>query len=251
VTFRRIRLLGCLAAAWLASAGCTPSTVGTLSGAVAAAEVFRFDYLKLDPDASGRYALPMDLGNGSGCQNHLFDRYELSDMLHTRQFPAGRVVGNLTFSFDQLSACSPNEVRFETDQLVELVRDDTGNVTGRRRPENEFGAHLVDVALHSDGVLDVHVYDEHILGQTASRSRAPGALAITVAEVPAAHVNGPTGAVYAAANANPAYTEGSLDQILANPSRFTATFSFLANTSPGSSELLLVWDGEMVLRTDL
>jgi hypothetical protein len=245
-----------ISAVWLTSAGCNPTSIGAVSTVVAHAEVFRFNYLRLQPDGSQRYTLRMDLG--SGCADHSFDAQELADVLTTKQFQLTQVIGGrpvtvtATFTFAALSQCSAqNEVRFETDQLTEKVRDANGNVTGLQRPESPFGAHLVDPKLSAAGVLNVRVFDEHVRGQTQSQTKAPGPLANPTAEVPAAHVGGVAGAVYSASNVSPPYIEGSLDQVLANPDRFTATFSFLAKTDPVSAEILLVWDGEMVLRTDL
>ena len=236
-------------------AGCDRATVGGVAAGLSQLEQLDFNYLVLQPDANGMYALRMNYA--TGCTDYRFDQNQLADMLGTKQFELTRTIGGgpttvaATFTFDKLGECfTPNELKYENDALSEPVTDANGTITGRKRPQSAIGTKLVDPELSSAGVLNVLVYDITIVGQTTTRTRNPGVVQLTVAEVPASLVGGSSG-VYAEANTNPKYSEASLVDVLSNPDRFTATFSFLAKPDPGSDEFVLVWDGDMVLRTDL
>jgi hypothetical protein len=235
--------------------GCDRGTVGSVATALSEREQLDFNYLLLQPDANGFYALRMNYA--TGCTDYLFDANQLSDMLRTKQFELTRTIGGgpttvpATFTFDKLGECvTPGEVKYENDALSEPVTDANGNVTGRKRPQSAILTKLVDPEFSSAGVVNVLVYDINIVGQTASATRAPGSVEVTTVEVPASLVGGPTG-VFGAANMNPAYSEASVVDVLTGPDRFTGTFSFLAKTDPADNQVLLVWDGDMVLRTDL
>ncbi len=237
------------------SSACDRSTVGNVADALAEREQLDFNYLVLQPDANGLYALRMNYA--TGCTDYLFDQNQLSDMLRTGQFELTRTIGGgpttvtAPFSFDKLGECfTAGEVKYENDALSEPVTDPNGNVTGRKRPQTAIGTKLVDPEFGSDGVVNVLAYDINLVGQTASATRAAGDLQLLTAEVPASLVGGSSG-VFTAANMNPAYTEAGVVDVLTGPDRFTGTFSFLGKTDPADGQILLVWDGDLVLRTDL
>jgi hypothetical protein len=235
--------------------GCDRSTVGSVATALSEREQLDFNYLLLQPNGDGLYVLRMNYA--TGCTDYLFDANQLSDMLRTKQFELTRTIGGgpttvtATFTFDKLGECfTPGEVKYENDALSEPVQDANGNITGRKRPQSAIGTKLVDPELSSAGVMNVLAYDINIVGQTTNQTPAPGNVQLTTAEVPATLVGAPSG-VFAASNMNPAYSEASLADVLSNPDRFTGAFSFLAKPDPASDQILLVWDGDIVLRTDL
>jgi len=237
------------------SPGCDRSAVGNVATALAKAEVFDFDYMVLQPGSDGKFTLRMDLG--SGCEDFSFTEDELAQTLSTKQFPITHSIGgrtipvNATFAFHALDDCvTSSEVKFETDDLSVAITDAAGNVTGRDRPESAIGIHLVDTDLSAGGVLEVNVFGIKVIGTTDSRTLDPGPVTLSTGEVPAGKI-GRSGAPFEHVVLIPPYGEASLDEVLSNPSRFTASFAFLAKTNTGGPELLLVWDGDMVLRTDI
>lgn len=251
----RVRSSLCIVAVACAAAGCDRSTVGGVATALAEREQVDFNYLVLQPDANGRYTIRMNYS--PACADHVFDLNQLSDMLRSKQFELTHIIGgrpvtvNAVFSFDKLGECfTPGEARYENEALSEPVTDANGMVTGRKRPQTAILTKLVDPELSGNGVLNVLAYEFRLVGQTASSSRAPGLVAVTTAEVPASLVGGSSG-IYTAANVNPSYAEAQVVDVLGSPDRFTATFSFLGKADPADDQLLLVWDGDMVLRTDL
>lgn len=233
---------------------CDPS----VGRAIAHAESFNFSYQRLQPDPAqqGKYALKMNLG--SGCKNYFFSASELADALRTKQFQLTHIIGGrpttvtASLTFDAISECDTarQEVRYETLQLSEEFTDANGN-KARRRPKDQIGLPLVTAEFSTaGGVMEVSVENIKLIGNTVSRTGAPGPLAFTTIEVPAAKVGGGSG-VYVALNLNPQFVEAKLSSVLANPDRFAAEFAFLAKTDPASNEILLVWDGGLVLRTDI
>jgi hypothetical protein len=218
-----------------------------LPGAIAQAEQFDFNFVRLAADANGKYTLRMNLD--TVCRDYLFSEAELVDALRTKQFVRGAVT--LTFRFEAIAPCQPvGEVKFETGQLSQQFTDANGN-PARRRPH---GALLADVVteLSNGGVMEVAVFGIKVNGTTASRTMAAGPIDVTSAEVPSGQVGGAQGALYAHANVNPTYVEAELTNVLTNPNRFTASFAFLAKADPAAgAEALLVFDGDMVLRTDI
>lgn len=251
----RVRSVLCIVAVTCGAAGCDRSTVGTVATALAEREQIDFNYIVLQPDANGIYTLPMNYGGR--CNDLHFDLNDLSDMLRTGQFDlaaafgSGPPTGNAAFSLDKLGECfTPGEVKHENDALSEPVTDANGTVTGRKRPQTSITTKLVDPGFSGSGVVNVLAYQFRLVGQTASATRAPGALQVTTAEVPASMVGVASG-VFAASNVNPAYAQAEVLDVLTNPDRFTGSFSFLAKTDPADGQLLLVWDGDLVLRTDL
>lgn len=253
----RVRSSLCIIAVACAIAGCDRSTVGSVATALAEREQIDFNYLVLQPDDDGLYTLQMNYA--TGCTDYKFTLEQLSDMLTTKQFELTRTFGGgpttvtATFSFDKLGECfTAEEARYENDALSEPVTDANGTVTGRKRPQTAILTKLVDPEFSGSGVVNVLAYEFNLVGQTESATRAPDALAITTAEVPASLVGGSSG-VYTAANVGSldAYAEGQVLEVLTGPDRFTGTFSFLAKADPADNALLLVWDGDLVLRTDL
>lgn len=234
--------------------GCNSQNAADAAAALARAEVFDFYYLKLSPDAAGDYILSLDLG--SGCEDFAFTELELADMLNSKQFPitqtvGGRVIGvNASFAWDALTDCaSLNEVKYETDDLSVEVRNNANEVIGRDRPEGSFGIDLVDVDLDA-GQVSVLVFGNQLIGQNAARTNQPGALTfVSTAKIDGNAVGGSTD--YEFTNVATPYIEASLDAVLTDPPRFTTSFAFLAKTASSDPEILLVWDGDLVLRTDL
>jgi hypothetical protein len=178
-------------------------------------------------------------------------------MLNTNTFPYTQDIGgqpvtvDAVFSFESMEEClsSLDEVKFETEDLVVEIDDGDGNIT-LERPSN-LGFEFVEVSLNAAGVLSVDVFDIRVVGQTSSLTPSPGSLGITTAEVLASHVDAGSG-VYSHAHINPMYAEGELTNVLTDPpSRLTATFSLLGKKDATATELLLVWDGDMVLRRDI
>jgi hypothetical protein len=237
-----------------ATTACDRATVGTVATGVAQLETFDFFFLKLQP-VNGLYTIRTDLG--SGCADRSFNRSALVDMLNTKTFEFTQVIGggpvtvNAGFTFESMEACiaNPVEVKFDTDDLSVAGVDANGNPV-RTRPEN-IGFDLVEASLSSGGVLNVNVFEIKVIGTTTSRTAVPGPVDVSTAEIPDGQTGGGSG-VFTFDNLNPTYIEAELTNVLTNPDRFTATFSFLAKKAdPADPELLLVWDGDMVLRTDL
>lgn len=228
----------------VALAACGPSP---LPGAVARAEQFDFNYLLLPRDANGQVTVRMN--PDTVCRDYLFGEAELADALRTKQFQQGAVT--LAFRFEAIEACQTvGEVKFETAALSEAFTDANGN-QARRRPHNAVGLADVVSELSPGGVMEVAVFGIKINGTTASRTAAPGPIVVTSAEVPAGRVGSQASGLFEQAKASPAYVEAQLTNVLANPNRFTASFAFLAKTDPAGNEVLLVWDGDIVLRTDI
>ena len=235
--------------------GLRPQHGGSAATALAEREQVDFNYLLLQPDANGLYTMRMNYA--TGCTDYAFDLNQLSEMLRTKQFELTRIVGggpttvSATFSFEKLGECfTHGEARYENDALSEPVVDANGTVTGRKRPQTAILTKLVDPEFSGTGVVNVLAYDFKLVGQTASASRAPGVLTVTTAEVPALLVGGAAG-VYTTSNVSPDFAEARVLEVLGSPDRFTAAFSFLGKADPATDELLLVWDGDLVLRTDL
>jgi len=248
------------AAAWWAALSC----VGALGARnqnqqqrIAEAELFKFTYVRLLPGANGQVKLRMN--PDTVCRDYFFSEAELVDALRTKQFQRSNVT--LAFSFDKIGPCQPtSEVRHWGTREVNGVAvpdmrepfTQPDGTPGLRRPHNVGGFAEVVTELSSGGVLQVAVFGIKINGTTRSRSltAAPEPVDITSAEVPGAKVGAPSG-LFAHANVNPNYAQVTLTNVLANPNQFTADFSFLAKSDAAGGELLLVWDGEMVLRLDI
>jgi hypothetical protein len=223
-------------------ASCGPSNVPQR---LAEAEQFDFNFVLLQPDQSGKLKLRMNLD--TVCRDYLFSEGELADALRTKQFQVNNVA--FTLRLDAIAPCqSVGEVKFQTPQLSQPFTDANGN-PGRQRPHSGLLADVV-TELSNGGVMEVAVFGVKVNGTTTSRTMTPGAIDLTSAEVPSGQVGGMSG-LFSHANLNPTYAEAQLTNVLANPSRFTAEFSFLAKTDPASPEVLLVWDGDMVLRLDV
>lgn len=228
-----------------------------LPQAIAEQEQVDYYFQRLQPDANAQYALKMDLG--SGCKNYLFTAPGLADALRTKQFQhthnlgSGPVTVTASLTLDSITTChaaSAGEVKFVSAQLSEPFTDANGNQAKRRPKDPNTLLPFVVVELSNGGVLNVGVNGFKLIGTTVSRSDAPGPITISTAEAPARQVGGSSG-FFAQTNLNPAYAEAELTNVLTNPNRFTVTFAFLAKTDPASNEILLVWDGDMVLRTDI
>jgi hypothetical protein len=233
----------------LALAGC--QALATLGGAVSQVEVFSYSYVRLTPDVNGKVALRLDLG--IGCDEWRIDKSALAQALSTGHLtiPTAPAPTTVPFSFESLQRCMTlAERRFETTDLEELVRDANGKVTGKRRPSNAAGLKLVDAGISSGGVISARVFGFQFAANTVSSSAAPGPLENNEMDVPQDQVAGAS-ASYSTLNENPTYFQGTLLDVLDNPPRISLNFSFLAKTTTGSPELLLVGDGEMVMRTDL
>ena len=241
-------------------AGCSPEdrqTAATALGTLAQAEQVDFHYLVLEADETGDY--PLSLDPGTGCQTVVLPEATLADALRTRQLEVTRTVGGgpvtsqVAFDFGMLERCNtPGEVKFETDQLSEAATDGSGNAI-RRRPQSTLGADDVTIRFSASGEVRVWLRTRgfNLSGQVASGTKAPGAMSVNVAEIDGSLVGRP-GAAFAAATAPNPYTDASVLQMRTNPAGFTARFEFLAKDDQQEPQLLLVvWDGDITVRTDL
>lgn len=244
-------------------AGCTREAAHTAFTALAQAEQIDFYSVVVQPDALGRYSLRMD--PGTGCADFAVTESELSGMLASRQWTATRTVGGgpvtttVDFSFDRIERCvTPVEVKLTNNDLSVPVFDGNGVETGRARPGN-LGVADVTAKLSGRGELEVRLVSREInlIGVTDSRTRAPGPVGLSTIEI-GARLVGATGGPFTMANMIAPFSAAAISDVLEDPRRFTGTLSFLARQAPAAgvavgspTALLLVWDGDLVLRTDL
>ena len=69
-------------------------------------------------------------------------------------------------------------------------------------------------------------------------------------EVPAARVDRTSG-IFNPGDASDRFLEYNLDEVLTHANRIIANFNFTATADAGSTGVPLIWDGDLVRRTDL
>lgn len=242
----------------LAMAGCTNlQGVGQVAGAVTQAESFNFKFLRLLKGADGKYSLMLPFTDYSNeCRATSFAETELIDTFKTGIYR--RLVGvtneggiptpqwvNVTFTFDRLAACNtPGEVHYETADLVVPVTDANGNVTYHH-------PHGIDADLSGGGVLVINIIDDHFHVYNPAQVKATGPMTLDRIELPGGPLGGASGDTYTTANIVNPFFVFNLTGILVNPGRVTGDFAFSAKKAPNDDDLLVVWDGDFVLRTDI
>lgn len=238
-------------------AGCQRDAAQRVATAIAQLEQVDFNFIVLQADADERYHLSID--SGSGCTEYLFTKSELAGMLVrgswdvTRTVGAHAVTSSFPFSFEQLEPCvTVQEVVIGNDELSIPELDAQGAVVGRARAFDISVGKLVDASLSASGQLKVRLRAKgiNVVGTTATRTKAAGPVELSAIEFDGTLFSLPTGN-FVAETVQPVYAVAEIRDVLKDPNRFTATFSFLGERSASASQLVLVWDGDMVLRTDI
>lgn len=257
ISFATILQLSLVLVACALLAGCQRDAAQRVATAIAQLEQIDFNFIVLQADSNERYHLAID--SGSGCTDYLFSRSELAEMLVRGSWDVTRTVGahdvtsRFPFSFEQLEPCvTAQEVVIGNDQLSIPRTDEQGTVIGRQRELTIGGGKLVDASLSNNGQLEVRLRSKGInmVGTTVSRSRAAGPVVPSRVEFDGTLFSLSAGN-FAAEDVIPVYAVAEIRDVLNDPKRFTATFSFLAARPADTSQLVLVWDGDMVMRTDL
>ena len=244
MTTVRVRAIVSLICLTMVIAGCaTQQGAGQLAGAIAQAESLNFRFLRFTKNPDGKY--PVMIQFNKQCDVSLFTEDELIDVFKTGVYP--RTIGggpvNVGFTFDFLAACnSPGELRFETRDLVA-----ESTVT----PGTYLHPVEVDIELSDGGVLTIAVFNVLLFGQNPARVKATGPITPTRIEVPGARVGGPQTATYSVSNVRNPYQVFNLNGIHTSPDRVAGVFAFTAKKVQDDNELLVVWDGDFVLRTDI
>ncbi|MDB5928200.1 MAG: hypothetical protein JWN13_7136 [Betaproteobacteria bacterium] len=226
-------------------AGCSSPGGSQVPGAIAQAESFNFRYVKLRKAADGTYPVMIQFNNR--CEQSSFDEAQLLDVFRTGLYP--RTIGggpvNVGFTFDLFAACNTvPEVRYETRDLVEAVADANGNVTYHH-------PHSVDAGLSAAGALNIAVYNLLMFVFNASQVQATGPMALDRIDVPGDRVGGAQGDTYSTNNVTSPFFIFNLSGIYASPGRLAGDFAFTAKKTSNDDELLVVWDGDFVLRNDI
>lgn len=250
MTTSHLRRLVSLLLLTFAMAGCTNlQGVGQVAGAVAQAESFNFKYLRFHRDPSGIYGVAIKIINQ--CQTTQFTEDQLFETFRTGAYRrnAGGVAtntgSNLVFTFDLLAACNtPGEVHYETADLVVPVTDANGNVTYQH-------PHGIDADLSGGGVLVINIIDDYFHVYNPAQVKATGPMTLDRIELPGGPLGGASGDTYTTANIVNPFFVFNLTGILTGPGRVTGDFAFSAKKAPNDDDLLVVWDGDFVLRTDI
>lgn len=234
---------------------CSSSTINLFASAVTQAESFRYSYLRLRADTGGRYVLPVR-GIGGGCTAASVTESEIKDALRTSRIQIQHVRSGsppvsapVTVAFDldaDLDACGMGRiVEHGVDTLQVVTLDSSGAVTNRSRAAG------VEAKYGNDGIARISVQGFLLNGQVASRSHATGQLYLPTFEVAAGQVQGTRGARYSSENVASPYAQGTVTTIEHNPERVGIEFRFMAKPAPDAGEILLVWGGSLMMRTDL
>ncbi|MGZ5089693.1 MAG: hypothetical protein ACXWCY_12945 [Burkholderiales bacterium] len=226
-------------------AGCSSPGGSQVAGAIAQAESFNFRYVKLRKAADGTY--PVMIQFNKRCEQSSFEEAQLLDVFRTGLYP--RIIGggpvNVGFTFDLFAVCNTvGEVRYETRDLVEAVADANGNVTYHH-------PHSVDAGLSAAGALNIAVYNLLMFVFNASQVQATGPMALDRIDVPGDRVGGAQGDTYSTNNVTSPFFIFNLSGIYAGPGRLAGDFAFTAKKTSNDDELLVVWDGDFVLRNDI
>lgn len=252
VPFKTAVLLGGLA---VVLAGCTPSVLSRLSGAVAQAESFRYTYLKLRENADGRYLLPVR-GIGGSCTAVGLTQAELETALRTHRVVIQQVrtgpqpvSAPVTVAFDlanDLGACGMGQiVEYATEDLQLIAYDANGVVTGRSRDLS------VEAKYGNDAIARIKVKGFSLNGQVVGSRTRTGAIQDPIFEVAGLQVQGMAGERFESANIAMPIAEATVTAVADNPARVGIDFSFIAKADRRGKVILLVWDGSLMMRTDL
>lgn len=249
-----------IVAATLALGGCSEEqrqSATNVLDALAQVEQIKFKYLLLAPDPAGDYTLSID--GGAGCTDYRFSQQALAELFRDRQIDVTRTIGGgpvtstLQFTTEMLDPCgTPQTVQFDTPDLSIEVRDANGNVTGRARAELGIQNPDVRARLTAGGQMQVRLQTAglNLVGQTVRGTReANQEITLSAAEI-SGNLVGRPGEEFRAGHALHPYSSAKLVALRSNPAGFTATFTLIAKTATGE-DILLVWDGDLNLRTDL
>jgi hypothetical protein len=236
-------------------AACTPSFFGTLSGAVTQAESFRYTYLKLRESTDGRYLLPVR-AVGGGCTTASLTQAELESAIRSHRVVINHpgssrlpTPGPVTVAFDlsaDLGACGMGQiVEFATEDLQVITYDSNHVVTGRSRDLS------VSAKYGNDGIARISVKGFALSGQVAGRSRSTGAILLPEFAVSGSQVQGNASDRYVSSSVGTPIADASVSTVADDPARVGINFSFMAKTAANAKQVLLVWDGSLMMRTDL
>lgn len=231
-----------LLVALIAPTGCA------LLEVIAQQELFDARYLVLSRPSGelSRYSFSIDYGVG-GCRPFSLTEGELIDMLTTGIIP-GTPLTN--FAPQMFEPCeTEGDIRYEADQLADILRDTNGNVTSIERPRN-LATEIVNVDFSAGGVMSVLVYGISLTGNTVSRSAAPGAMELITAIIPSASV-GESGGDFSSSVVRPSFSNAEITAVESNPNRFALDFFLAAKQERTADEFLLLWSNDIVLRTDI
>lgn len=215
---------------------------------IAQQELFDARYLVLSrPQGElSRYSFSIDYGVG-GCRPFSLTERELIDMLNTGVIPGAPLRNFAPQMFEPCEA--EGVIRYEANQLADILRDSNGNVTSIERPRN-LVSKVVDVDFSSGGVMRVLVYGIFMTANTVSRSVAPGAMQLITAIVPAGAVNR-SGGDFVTSVVRPSFANAQVIAVETNPNRFALDFFVAAKQERAADEILLLWSNDIVLRTDI
>jgi len=250
MTTSHLRNLVLLLFCAIVSAACSNLRgAGQVAGAVAQAETFQYKHVRLHRDAAGIYGVNIKIVNQCRLtrftEDRLFEAFNTGAYHRTAAGDAADTGDEFQFTFDLLAACNtPGEVHFDTADLVEPVTDANGNVTYHH-------PHGIDADLSGGGVLAIDVIDHHLHVYSASHVKATGPMVLDRIEIAGGAVGGASGDTYSTANIVGPYFVFNLTGILSNPGRVAGDFAFTAKKAVNDDDLLVVWDGEFVLRTDI
>lgn len=215
---------------------------------IAEQELFDARYLVLSRPAggSGQYTFSIDYGMG-GCMPFSLTESELITMLDTRVIP-GTPLAN--FAPQMFEPCAnEGSIRYEANQLADILRDSNGNVTSIERPRN-LATEVVNVDFSSGGVMSVLAYGISLNANTVSRTAAPGEMELISAIVPASSV-GVSGGDFRSAVIRPTFADAEIVVVATNPNRFALELFVAAKQERTADEILLIWSQDIVLRTDI
>lgn len=226
---------------------------------IAQMEVFDFQYRLIQKDSEDKYPVSFKVNDELGCRAAKLTEETLASVLKTRRiptialipaggFPPTTAIAEITH--DMMTPCPPvHELKHESSDLVDVdprtdARSRPGDVTikvlgGNSNPTQlTFSIHGVQilVSTQSDGPL------------------VTGPMKVDSIDIPAGLVGGAGGSyIYDANNliGNRHYAEFILKEILTDPYRLVAEFSFMAKKDPEDDEILIAWDGDLVLQPNL
>lgn len=238
----RIGLVIALVTPLITTSGCAVLDV------IAQQELFDARYLVLSRPSGGlsRYSFSIDYGMG-GCQPFSLTESELIDMLNTGAIPGTPLTNFAPQMFEPCEA--EGVIRYEANELAEILRDSNGNVTSIERPRN-LVAKIVDVDFSNGGVMSVLVYGISLTANTVSRSAAPGDMEFFTAILPSGVV-GESGRDFVSSVVRPLFSDAQIAAVATNPNRFALDFFVAAKQEQVADELLLLWSNDIVLRTDI
>jgi hypothetical protein len=215
MTTSHLRNLVSLLFCAIASAACSNlQGAGQVAGAVAQAETFQYKHLRLHRDAAGIYGVNIKIVNQCRLTHFTEDRlFEAFNTGAYRRTAAGD------------AADAGDEFPFTFDLLAAC------NTPGEVHFDT---ADLVEPVTDASGNV-----------------KAIGPMVLDRIEIAGGAVGGASGDTYSTANIVGPYFVFNLTGILSNPGRVAGGFAFTAKKAINDDDLLVVWDGEFVLRTDI